>query len=271
VTGVTDFQQWLESRGMSEATVRNYLSDLRELEGWCNPVTLDSSDATTFDQLSTGYLNSIRKTLAPKTVQRRMTAFRTYARSLDWKCPALAEYRAPTPARPVPHPLPEGVDGVTRMIVAAANERQKALIGLCGLAGLRCTEARLLPLDHIDWTETTLKVVGKGDKTRIVPMTTTLVAVIAARVGQAALAGDNVLVGLSDRQARDAITVAARRAGLARHVSSHDLRATFATAAYNKSLNLRAVQELLGHASSTTTEVYTAVDINHLREAASIT
>lgn len=263
------FRKALVSRGRSEATVRSYLSDLSEFVAWAG----EEPRADTFDGLVTDWLNAGRvgypgkAPWSPKTTGRRVTSMRTFAKVMRWSAHALNDYRAPTPARPVPHPIIEGMDGVKRMLVFANADTHRALIALCALGGLRCNEARTLPPNAVDRKDMTITIMGKGSKQRIIPMSDDLWALIRPAWQCAQATGRPTIVGLCDRQARQAITATARRAGLANHVSSHDLRATFGTAVYAKTRDLRVTQELLGHASSQQTEVYTDVPMDRQREA----
>lgn len=223
-----------------------------------------------FDLLAVRWLNDQRIEQKPKTVGRRYTSLKTWASWAKWPAPSLEDYTLPTPARPQPHPIDEGIDGVVAMLEASRQENHRALVALCGFAGLRVSEALAVRPTDIDYHARTLTVRGKGDRQRIVPLSDKAwLAIIPAAVNAAAFSRQFV-VGISDRTARRLLNSLGERAGLAAHVSSHDLRATFATAAYDKSLNLRAVQELLGHASPTTTQVYTRISMNTMRDAADL-
>lgn len=149
---------------------------------------------------------------------------------------------------------------------SAINCEQRALIGLCGYAGLRIHEALACTPDWFDLHNMTLNVRGKGDKQRIIPISERAWGAVQDAYIQAKLSGGR-LINYKDRSARKAVTSMGRKAKLSRAVSSHDLRATFATAAYDHTLNQRAVQELLGHASGTQTEVYIGVRLNAMTEA----
>lgn len=201
---------------------------------------------------------------SPKTVQRKVTAVRSFSK---WAgMPAMMDYSSPTAPRAQPHPLPEGIEGVVAMINATGDPRAVALIALCGLAGLRVNEARTLRSCDISILDKTIKVRGKGDKTRIVPLSNACLFYIMPAWCEAEVSG-TTLVEMGDRNARRVVTGAGEKAGLERRVSSHDLRSTFATAAYNKSKDIRAVQELLGHADINTTEGYIGVTMDKMREA----
>jgi len=180
----------------------------------------------------------------------------------------LRDYSTPTPAKGQPHPLPEGMSGVERLIEHARNDQQRALVALCGMLGCRVAEALTVQPTDFNTGEMLLTIRGKGDKTRRVPISNRAWDVLAMPVTRAMCAGPNVpVVGLKDRFARRVITDLGVKAGLKRHISSHDLRATFATAIYDKTLDLRLTQELLGHSSSATTELYTGVSLENMRKA----
>lgn len=179
---------------------------------------------------------------------------------------AFSEFRSPTPLRGDPHPLPEGLDGVLKMINVTTNEKHRALVALCGLLGLRVAEAVAVMPGDFNTSDMTLRVRGKGDKERIVPVSPRAWDILATPIMRA-FTLDRPVVGLKDRGARAAITDLGVRAKLKRHISSHDLRSTFATTVYDKTLDIRVVQELLGHSSSQTTELYTKVGILKMRSA----
>jgi site-specific recombinase XerD len=220
--------------------------------------------------LATGaarYINAHRKMWAPKTTGRKVTTIRQFGR---WKNePLLEGYNSPTPARAVPHPLPEGIAGVISMIEVASNLQQEALVALCGLVGLRVSEARAVKPSHIDVRERSLHVQGKGDRGRIVPISNLAWTHLMVPYAEARTNG-TTLVTYSDRAARRILTHLGERAGMGRPVSSHDLRATYATAVYDRTKDLRVVQELLGHSSSATTEIYTGVSMDKMRKAAEL-
>lgn len=156
------------------------------------------------------------------------------------------------------------------MLAVARTPEQKALCSLTGLMGLRVSEALSVMLADFDHSAATLTVRGKGDKTRTVPVSPRAWENLVPRMVELMTLGEQRLVSLSDRGARIVITTLGQKAGLSRSISSHDMRATFATAAYDKSLDIRAVQELLGHGSSQTTEIYTGVRLDTMREAANL-
>jgi site-specific recombinase XerD len=258
----------LATRGASENTIRAYRTDLRQFAEWAgqelNPVEVSETLAAT-------YLTTHRGEWSATTTNRKLIALRSWAKWAG-EPTFLHDYMAPTPAAPQPHPLPEGIPGVMRMIgvvtmpkyprdrmkSAARCHQRRALVALCGLCGLRVDEAVRTTAADIDVARSELKVRGKGDKTRVVPLSTKAWDAIRPAYNLAKLRG-STLTEVENRQARRIITYLGHKAGLSRDVSSHDLRATFATAAYEASKDIRAVQELLGHSSVETTQVYTGI------------
>lgn len=258
---IDQFRNSLREKGRSENTVRAYSSDLKIL---LKEIEMNSIPEEEFQEIAQNWLTANRKKMGFKTTGRRLTSLKSFAVWAKWG-PLFEDYSAPTPARGKPHPLPEGIEGVRRMIAYAHCDRHAALIALCGLCGLRIGEALKVRPSHFDLNEMTLVIYGKGDKERVVPVSETAWEVLQVPVTRAFVEHDALVVGLRDRYARAVVTRLALHAGLRRRVSSHDLRATFATAVYDKTLDQRLVQELLGHTSGTTTEIYTQRTIPQMR------
>lgn len=265
------FTEHLKAMGRSEQTIRAYRSDLNMFftdtfaySG--SPITLNPKS---FEEAASAWLNNYRYTVAPKTTGRRLTTLRVFAKYCGIVNP-LDGYSIPRTGPSIPHPIPEGITGVHRMISHGRNEEQKALVALCGLVGCRVSEALSVRPGDFNLDEMTLSIRGKGDRTRVVPVSESAWSVLCNPVARAILNGSSTVVSYHDRFARKTITNMGIASGLARRVASHDLRATFATAAYNQSNNLRVVQELLGHSSSQTTETYTQVRMDQMRKAAEL-
>jgi site-specific recombinase XerD len=249
---IEQFRNSLSAKGKSERTAKAYSTDLRVLLA---ELETDQLSMEEFEEAGMNWLTANRSRVAAKTTNRRLTSLKQFARWADWPV-SFDEYSAPTPLKGQPHPLPEGTDGVKRMILHAHDERHAALIALCGLCGLRIAEALEVRASDFDLHHMTLTVRGKGDKQRIVPVSTYAWDVLQRPVARSFCASDKPVIGLQDRHARAIVTRLGIKAGLVRHVASHDLRATFATAVYDKTQDQRLVQLLLGHASGSTTEIY---------------
>lgn len=251
------------ARGRSENTMKAYRSDLTEFLRWHKePIPMEQ-----FEELAMAWLNSHRRIVAPKTTGRRVSSLRCFAR---WNgMPGMLEdYSAPTPARGMPHPIPEGLEGVRRMIGVADRPKQAAVVAFGGFLGCRIAETlSLRPLDF-DFGEMMVTIRGKGDKSRIVPISDEAWATIQRPVLDTAVRDMGAtVIDYKDRFARKIITDLGSRAGLCRAVSSHDLRSTFATAVWEKTRDMRVVQELLGHASMATSEGYVGIRRDSMRAA----
>lgn len=111
-----------------------------------------------------------------------------------------------------------------------------------------------------------LTVYGKGDKVRYVPVSGRAWSAVMSAVVEC-IENDDLLCPISDRAARSLVTRLGRVAGLAHEIASHDLRATFATIIQMETKDIRVVQELLGHASITTTQIYTETQMDAMKKA----
>lgn len=253
---------WLTSLGRSPNTLKAYKADLG-----CLLEVHGEFDMDSFENVASLYLNAIRIEQAPKTVVRKLGTFRGFGKKNGFpKC--LAEYRAPTPGRAIPHPVKGGVESLLKMHAVAESEGNidlMAIIALCGFQGLRLHEALASRPSDMDFTNFTLKIRGKGDKTRVIPLFPKAFTLLAKAFAVASV-DNSTFTSYSDRGARYAITRAGMLAGLGA-VSSHDLRSTFGTEGFRKSKDLRAMQELMGHASSSTTEGYTFISLDDMRAA----
>lgn len=263
---IESFAQHLMMNGNSSHTIRAYKSDLNSLL-----LFLDEHQSTlkigSLESLAAHYITENRGSWEPSTVNRKLAAFRAFASYMGHQG-FLNSYRSPTVAKGQPHPLPGGIADVVEMIETARKLQHKCLITLCGLMGCRVSEALKVRPSHVDLESMMLKVYGKGDKHRFVPMADSVFAYLSTSIALNCVSNER-LVPLEDRAARRAITRIGQRA-IGRDVASHDLRMTFGTYAFDKCRNLRTVQELMGHASSTTTEGYTGVTEGQLRDAADL-
>jgi integrase/recombinase XerD len=190
--------------------------------------------------------------------------------------------RPPAPARRLPKAI--SVDEVARLIDAAGIEqtplavRDRALFELLYATGARISEAVGLAVDDLDLEGATVKLSGKGGKQRRVPLGSFAVravdaylvrvrpALAAAGAGQPTLFLNSRGGSLSRQSAWTLLRTAADRAGLSASISPHTLRHSFATHLLEGGADVRVVQELLGHSSVTTTQIYTLVTVDQLRQ-----
>jgi integrase/recombinase XerC len=188
--------------------------------------------------------------------------------------PAL-DIRAPKAGRRLPHAL--DVDQMGRLLAmpatGALGQRDLAMMELLYSSGLRLAELVGLNVADLDLADRTVRVLGKGSKTRIMPVgrqaVTALQGWLRQRASLAAAGESAVFITQRGRRlgARAVQLVVARRAraqGLPMGVHPHLFRHSFATHLLESSRDLRAVQELLGHASISTTQIYTHLDFQHL-------
>lgn len=259
------FEVHLRLRNRSSHTIRAYAGDLRLFFG-----TVDNRvDEMDFSDLALGWLDET-KDLAAKTLNRHWTSLNEFAK-FQRIANTLDQWNGPTPLRANPHPLPEGLAGTRKMLALCNTSQQTALIALMGLAGLRLSEALSVRSSHFrrnpsgeGWV---LQVTGKGNKQRLVPMSSEAWLNICTARTNSALHDNALLVVLGDRRARAYVGSLAQKA-LGHHASPHDLRATFATHMHlHKHVPLRVIQELLGHASLSTTEVYLGVTMSDMTSA----
>lgn len=255
---INAFIESLAANGYSENTTRAYRVDLKDLQTY-----LDGLELT--EDLASAWLTAGRKTWAPNTTNRRLNTLRRYARFALGAKKYIEDYNAPSPVKGKAHPLKSGPEGVDRMIAAAETPRRRALIALCGLCGLRVNEAISIAPADVSLEEMELTVFGKGDKTRVVPISEKAWAAIEPAYSDALRKSEDTIVRYGNRMARKIVTHTAELAGLG-HAASHDLRHTFGTAVVEGS-GLRVAQVLLGHSSSSTTEGYSAVSRDRMREA----
>ncbi len=195
--------------------------------------------------------------------------------------------KPPTPAKRLPKALPlSDVEAILETAGAAGTTlalRDRALLEVLYGTGARISEAVGLDVDDLDSVDGTVLLRGKGGKQRLVPLgsyardavdaylvrgrTELVIAGSGAATGAAGALFCNARGGRLSRQSAWAVLVkAADRAGVTRAVSPHTLRHSFATHLLDGGADVRVVQELLGHASVTTTQVYTLVTVDNLRE-----
>jgi integrase/recombinase XerC/integrase/recombinase XerD len=276
------FQRELVRRGSSRHTLRAYGGDLAELAEWATARDQRPASLTYRDLRSYAAALSARG-LARPSVARKLAAVRTLHDHL-----ARSGEAAENPAELLPLPkkatrLPRvlGPDEIARLLdhVSASGPlevRDRAMLELTYACGLRAEEVIGLDADAPDFESETLRVTGKGRKTRIVPMGEPAQRALERYLSHARPAlvtdPDQPALFLSRRGRRLSSSDVRRRldrwvreAAVAGHVSPHTLRHSFATHMLEGGADLRSIQELLGHSSVSTTQVYTRVEPGRLR------
>ena len=279
---IDGFMRELETRGVSHNTVRAYRTDLRELAGWASEH--DREPATLAYRDLRGYAAALSdRGLERASTARKLTAIRSFHDHLvrAGKAEQNPAELLPTPKAHSRLPRVLGPDEVARLLdripaTTPLEVRDRAILELTYSCGLRAEEAVNLDLASVDFDSESLRVHGKGSKTRIVPIGEPAQRALERYVERArpALASGSPEPALflsrrgrrlstSDIRRRLALWV--REAAVAGHISPHTLRHSFATHLLEGGADLRSIQELLGHSSISTTQVYTRVEPSRLR------
>jgi site-specific recombinase XerD len=276
------FRRELSRRGASRHTLRAYGSDLAELAEWATRRGREPGELAYRDLRAYAAALSERG-LAQSSVARKLVAVRSLHDHL-----VRAGCAEENPGELLPSPKrgsrlprvlgPAEVGALLDRIPASGplEVRDRAMLELAYACGLRAEEIVNLDLDSPEFESETLRVTGKGRKTRIVPMGEPAQRALERYLESArpALAPDQVEPALflsrrgrrlSPSDVRRRLERWVREAAVAGHVSPHTLRHSFATHLLEGGADLRSIQELLGHASVSTTQVYTRVEPQRLR------
>ena len=282
-------------RGLAANSLAAYGRDLRRYLEFCGTRGITAADQVTEADLG-DFLAWLRqgspahRPLSAASAARTLVAVRGFHRFAEREGIAPTDpgrrVRPPAAARRLPKALTLAeVEAILTATGGTAAEplalRDRALLEFLYGTGARISEAIGLDVDDLDLSEGAALLRGKGGKERLVPVGTYarnsldayLVRVRPALLAGARLAGAQPAVFLNARGGRlsrqsawTILRAAAERAGVTAEVSPHTLRHSFATHLLDGGADVRAVQELLGHASVTTTQIYTKVTVDHLRE-----
>ena len=266
-------------RRMSPHTVSNYLREVQALAAWCDAQHIDGWQALDSQHLRMFAARSHAGGLAPRSVQRRLSAVRSFFSWLQREKAVVGnpavDVRAPKSRRSLP--VTVDADQMARLLdirdTTPLALRDRALMELLYSSGLRLAELVGLDLSDLDLADRTVRVTGKGRKARIVPVGSKAIAALGAWLRartEVAVSGEMaVFIGrggrrIGPRAVQARVAWWARRQGLPVHLHPHLFRHSFASHILESSQDLRGVQELLGHADIATTQVYTHLDFQHL-------
>ena len=285
---IDDYLTYLRvERGLSPATIRAYRGDLADFASGPDvpKVWADGPDAARRHLADRAKRGRPRDPgLAPTSLRRRAASIRGFYRFAygDGLIPRDVAAHIDLPRQPRLLPETLTVAEVESLLEAAPDLRGRALLELLYAAGLRVSEAIGLDREDLSTDGGFVRVIGKGDKERLVPVGDVALdwlgrwldearPVLLARHHVEPVRGGPLFLGdrggrLARQQAFAIVRGAARRAGLAEGVSPHTLRHSFATHLLEGGADLRIVQELLGHASISTTQLYTHVTGERVRE-----
>ena len=286
---MTTAQHWIDrflhhlqtERRLSANTCKHYRRDLEELLNWCKTAGINGWRDIDTHQVRRYAAQCHRRGLGGRSIQRRLSALRTFYNYLlreqqVSQNPGL-DVRAPKSEQHLPDTL--NVDDITRLMTVSRKDtlalRDLAILELMYSSGLRLAELVALNAGDVDCNERMVRVTGKGAKTRVLPVGEKAIAAIRAwlQVRPRQLHGTEMALftgrggkRLGARAVQQRVKDWARHQGIPGDIHPHTLRHSFASHLLESSGDLRAVQELLGHADISTTQIYTHLDFQHLAQ-----
>jgi integrase/recombinase XerC/integrase/recombinase XerD len=280
---LTEFDDDLRMRAAAEKTRRAYAADVARFAQWCVRHALQPA-AVDVRSLRRYAASLSQSGLAPSSLARHIASLRSFYRMLREHGAVDANpaelLTLPRRPRSLPHVLrPEELTVLLDGIPAATalDLRDRAMLELAYASGLRAEELVKLKLESVEFDAEVVRVEGKGSKTRLVPVGEPALRaqrayLEPARPAHAPHEEPALLLSKSGRplstsDVRRRLRIWSQRAGLGGGVHPHALRHSFATHLLNGGADLRSIQELLGHSSISTTQVYTQVESARLRRA----
>ncbi len=278
--GIAEFLDFLRhEKHYSTHTVSGYQRDLNRLRVFLREQDIGDWEAVTAQHIRQFVTRRHRSGISGRSLQRQLSAVRSLYRYLQRHGQA-----SHNPAQDIPIPksdkrLPKTLDieSVEQLLAARGDDpltlRDMAIIELLYSSGLRLAEVTGLSVQDLDLQTRLVRVLGKGARQREVPVGRHAATALERWLGvrdKLANAGEDALFvsrrgsRLSPRTLQQRLSLWARKQGLDQHVHPHRLRHAFASHMLESSGDLRAVQELLGHADISTTQVYTHLDFQHL-------
>ena len=268
-------------RRLSPLTCKHYRRDLISLHDYCEQIDIERWPQLDGGTMRSFAARSYRKGLSPRSIQRQLSASRTFFRYLlrekHVKKNPVESVSAPQSGKRLPENL--DADRMARLLDISGKgplvARDRAMLELMYSCGLRLAELTDLNLGDVDSADRTARVTGKGNKDRILPVGRYALEALAAwlkeRVTLAAADETALFVSkngtrLSPRSVQARVDYWAKKQGINTKVYPHLFRHSFATHLLESSHDLRGVQELLGHANISTTQVYTHLDFQHLAQ-----
>lgn len=281
-----DYQNYLRlERGLSENSIVNYSLDVKKLIKWLDSSKVERSPISISEESLQQFIYEIAKHVNPRTQSRIISGLKGFFNYLIFedyrKTNPLELIEAPRLGRKLPDTLAlEEIDAIINAVDLSSKqgERNRAILETLYACGLRVSELTSLKISDLYFDEGFIKVTGKGDKQRLVPIGFSTEKYIniyrkEIRVHQNIdpKAKDTLFLNQHGRQLTRAMifTIVKRLAeiaGIRKTISPHTFRHSFATHLLENGADLRAIQQMLGHESITTTEIYTHIDRKHLTE-----
>ena len=279
---IARFVRHLEfERRLSPLTCKNYRRDLETLAAWCEKSGVAGWDDLDSEHVRAYSASCFRKGLSARSIQRRLSASRTFFRYLirekEVKKNPITSVSAPKGKKRLPGNL--DADRMARLLDITGDgaiiDRDRAILELLYSSGLRLAELTDLNIGDVDMHDATVRVTGKGNKDRIVPVGRHALKALRqwsitrgdlANADEKAMFVSNRGTRISSRSVQARVKHWAKLQGIDANVYPHLFRHSFATHVLESSHDLRGVQELLGHANISTTQVYTHLDFQHLAQ-----
>jgi integrase/recombinase XerD len=283
---ITDYQNYLRiERGLSENSVSSYSLDIKKLVGWLTKHSNIISPISITEETLQQFIYHIAKEVNPRSQSRIISGLRGFFNYLIFE-----EYRKTNPLELIESPkmgrkLPDTlsikeIDSLIEAIDLSSpqGERNRAILETLYGCGLRVSELITLKISDLFFDEGFIKVTGKGNKQRFVPIGDTTIKYInlyrkEIRVHQDIhpTAKDTIFLNRRGKPLTRAmiftiVKLLAEKAGIHKIISPHTFRHSFATHLLENGADLRAIQQMLGHESITTTEIYTHIDKSHLTQ-----
>ena len=281
-TSISQFLDYLRDvRQLSPHTLSNYQRDLRSLQSYCQDHNIHRADKIVEADIRQWASQLHRRGLAGGSIQRTLSAARSFFNYLGKQAgyPRNPAVSVQAPRKPRKLPRTMDADQVDRFLMFEDDSplirRDRAIAELFYSSGLRLAELAAINISDLDAGSRLITVTGKGNKTRTVPVGATALKAIASWLDVKPEVADNEDCALamftsshgrriSVRSIQARLKLQGRRAGMHQDVHPHMLRHSFASHMLESSGDLRAVQELLGHANIATTQIYTHLDFQHL-------
>ena len=282
-----DFALYLKiERGMSKHTVNNYTFDVQKLVNYLETHSMELSPLQITTEHVQGFIYEMAKELNPRTQSRLISGLRSFYDYLIFEnyCESnpLERIEAPKIGRKLPDTL--SIKEIDRIVTAIdlskpQGERNRAIIETLYSCGLRVSELTELKISDLFFEEGFIKVTGKGNKQRFVPIGSLTQKYINLYKDHVRVQmkietpfNDTLFLNRRGKQLSRAmictiVKTLGANAGIEKTISPHTFRHSFATHLLENGADLRAIQMMLGHESITTTEIYMHVDKSHLKDA----
>jgi len=283
---IKDYQNYLRiERGLSNNSIYNYTLDIKKLTKWLEENNMVASPNTISQEVLQQFVYTIAKVINPRSQSRIISGLKGFFNYLVFE-----EYRKTNPLELIESPkigrkLPDtlSIEEIDLLIATIdlstpQGERNRSIIETLYGCGLRVSELINLKISDLFFDEGFIKVTGKGDKQRFVPIGTLTIKYMELyrkeiRVHQQIKpsAIDTLYLNRRGNNLTRAmifhiVKELTEKAGLNKNISPHTFRHSFATHLLENGADLRAIQQMLGHESITTTEIYTHIDKSYLSE-----